>query len=128
MKTERELSEYRLEQAAGCLKAAKALVDIGEYKSAANRSYYCIFNAMRSLLALEKVDFKRHKGVINFFREQYIKTGVLDNRLSVIVELLFKIRSASDYDDYYLVSKSEITEQVENAEYFLEQIKQHLSK
>ena len=39
---------------------------------------------------------------------------------------LFEIRGASDYDDFYIVSKEEVTKQIANAEYFLEQIKGYL--
>ena len=37
------LSGYRMEQSKQCIKSAKALVDIEDYKGAANRSYYAFF-------------------------------------------------------------------------------------
>ncbi|MCL2169281.1 MAG: HEPN domain-containing protein [Defluviitaleaceae bacterium] len=48
----KDMSNYRYEQAEQCLRSAKALIDISDYKGAANRSYYAIFHAMRSVLAL----------------------------------------------------------------------------
>ncbi len=51
-----ELSRYRMEQARQCITSAKALVEIDDYKGAANRSYYAVFHAMRSVLALEGKD------------------------------------------------------------------------
>ena len=56
------LSKYRLEKSKECLKSAKALRDIGDYQGAANRSYYAIYHAFRSILALDGVEFKRHSG------------------------------------------------------------------
>lgn len=48
-----ELSKYRIQQARQCIKSAKTLVHINDYRGAANRSYYAIFHTMRSVLALE---------------------------------------------------------------------------
>ena len=49
----KDLCCYRLEKARKCLSSAKVLVRSEDYCSAANRSYYCIFHCIRSLLALE---------------------------------------------------------------------------
>ncbi|MBQ8532730.1 MAG: HEPN domain-containing protein [Clostridia bacterium] len=52
-------------------------IDAKSYKSAANRSYYAIFHAMRSVLAFDDIDMKHHSGIISEFRRLYIKTNVL---------------------------------------------------
>lgn len=122
------LSRHRLEQAKQCIKSAKALVDIEDYKGAANRSYYAIFHSMRSVLALEKKDFSKHSGVSAYFRKQYIKTGVFDVELSDIITEAFEIRSDSDYDDYYLISKAEVIEQIQNAEKFENIVEQYVEE
>ena len=62
MPTEKSLSRYRLKQSEQCLKDAKILLENDSYKGAANRSYYCVFHSMKSILALEKLDFKSHSG------------------------------------------------------------------
>lgn len=113
------LAFHRLEQAAQCIKSARALVDIDDYRGAANRSYYAIFHSMRSVLALEQLDFSKHSAVSAYFRKQYIKTGVFEVELSDIITEAFDVRSDSDYDDYYLISKTDVLEQIHNAEQFL---------
>ena len=60
MKTNFELSKLRLKNAKELLKTSKLLIDAGDYKSSANRSYYAVFNAMRACLALIGHDFKRN--------------------------------------------------------------------
>jgi len=122
----RDLSQYRLEEAERCLRGARLLFDAEDFKSAANRSYYCVFNAIRSIFALEGKDFKKHSGLLSSFRMEYIKTKIFDDRMSDIVRDLFRVRSKSDYDDFYTVDKQEISEQISNAEHFLEQIKVYL--
>lgn len=95
-------------------------------RGAANRSYYCVFHCIRSILALEGQDFKKHSGLIAYFRKKYIKTGKLDISLFDIISDLFQIRTESDYDDYYVISHAEVQEQIQNASYFLEQTQNFL--
>lgn len=127
-KARADLSIYRLETARQCLTSAKALADISDYKGAANRSYYAIFHSMRSVLALEAKDFSKHAAVGAFFRKDYIKTGVFDVRMSDIISEAFDIRTDSDYDDYFVISRKEVEEQIENARYFYEQVEEYVIK
>ena len=75
---------------------------------------------------MEGLDFKKHSGLIAHFRKEYIKTGKLDVALSDIITDVFQIRTESDYDDYYGVSKNEVEEQIKNADYFMQQTKKYL--
>ena len=60
------------------------------------------------------------------FRRLYIKTGIFNADLSVIISELYDLRTGSDYDDFFIVSGAEVAEQIENAEYFLKEIKRFL--
>ena len=66
-KNRRDLCRYRLEKAEKCLLSAKLLAQSEDYCGAANRSYYAIFHSIRSLLALDGVDFSKHAGVMAYF-------------------------------------------------------------
>lgn len=123
-----DLSQYRMEQAKRCIRSAKVLADDEDYKGAANRSYYAIFHCMRSVLALEGKDFSKHSGVSAYFRKEYIKTGIFDIELSDIIKEAFDVRSDSDYDDYYLISKEEVLEQIGNAEVFYQKVSGYLKQ
>lgn len=70
---ELDLSKARLNQARECLRAARALLEIEDYRGAANRSYYSVFHAMRAVLTLDGIDRKHHSGIITEFRRLYIK-------------------------------------------------------
>jgi uncharacterized protein (UPF0332 family) len=117
-----------MEQAERCIRSAEILVGDDDYKGAANRSYYAIFHCMRGILALEMVDFSKHSGVSAYFRKQYIKTGIFDVELSDIIKEAFDVRSDSDYDDYFVISKDEVRHQIENAKFFYCVIKEYLEK
>ena len=97
-----ELSNYRLEEAGNCIALAKKLVEMGEYKTAANRSYYAIFHSIRAILALDEIDFRKHSAVISYFRKEYIKTGIFDKSYSDVIGDAFFVRGKSDYDDFLL--------------------------
>ena len=79
-------------------------------------------------MALDGIDMKHHSGIISEFRRLYIKTGILDSKLSDIIGSLSTVRNNSDYDDFYIVSKKEISRQIENAEYFIATVKEYLEQ
>lgn len=84
-----------------------------------NRAYYAIFHSMRAILALDGADFKKHSAVISFFRENYIKTGYLERSLSDIIGRAGIVRNKSDYEDFYIASKDEAEEQVNDSRLFV---------
>ena len=98
----------------------------GNYESAANRSYYAVFHAMRAVLAFDEIDMKRHSGIISEFRRRYIKTGIFETRMSEIISVLFDVRTDSDYDDFFVISKADTAVQIENAEYFVSSVRAYL--
>ncbi|MBQ6707655.1 MAG: HEPN domain-containing protein [Clostridia bacterium] len=117
------LSKARLSHAEDCLREAKLLLEANEFKGAANRAYYAAFHSLRSVLILDEFDSKKHSGIIAKFRENYLKTELFSKEISDYISSLFRVRSASDYDDFYIISKDEAKSQVEKAEIILEQIK-----
>lgn len=127
-KSRKDLAVYRLETARQCIISARTLIEISDYKGAANRSYYAVFHCMRSVLALCSVDFSKHSAVGAYFRKEYIKTGIFDVSMSDIISEAFDIRSDSDYNDYFVISKREVERQIENAQYFYEKVEEYVVK
>lgn len=128
LENRKALSEYRLQTAYEKIESAKLLLDDEKYKDAANRSYYAMFHAVRALFALEGVDFKKHSGVISYFRQKYIATDVFSKEMSVMIGDAFLVRNQSDYEDFYVVSKVQAIEQYENAKAFCDEIAQYLEE
>jgi len=77
----------------------------------------------------KKLGSKKHSGVIALFNKEFVKTGLFDEKSKDILTKAFHIRIESDYEDFYVASKEETLEQIDNAEYFLNEIikfiKQH---
>ncbi len=108
------------------METAIDLLNMQRYKGAANRAYYAIFHSMRAVLALEGADFKKHSGVIAFFRQNFIKTGEFDIVFSEIIQKASFIRNESDYSDFYIASREEAEEQVEGAKRFFKEVLRYL--
>ena len=120
------LMSYRIEQARECLASAERDLSAESYKASANRSYYCIFHCMRAVLALDSFDSKKHSGIISVFRQRYIKTGIFTVELSDIIEGAFQARGSSDYEDFFVISKEDVIQQIKNAKIFISAIEVYI--
>lgn len=82
---------------------------------------------MRAVLAYDEIDMKKHSGVIAEFRQLYVKTGVFDGDMSKTISVLFDVRTESDYDDFFIISKEEVVQQAESTQHFLGKVNEYLS-
>ena len=121
------LAKYRLSKSVECSIAANRLLEDGLYAHSVNRSYYSIFHAIRAVLALEGVDFKKHSGVISYYQQHYIKTGIFERKYSDYVKEAFTIRTDSDYEDFYVASKDDALEQLEHARQFIRAVEEYIN-
>lgn len=122
-----DLSHHRLRKAKEALRQAEVLLTQAGYDGSINRSYYAIFNAIRSLLALISLDSRRHSGVISFFDRYYVKTEIFDKELSHIVHSAFDVRQVSDYEDYVMPTEEQARQQFTNAARLIEEVEQKLT-
>ncbi len=123
-----DLANYRLESARERLSAAKLEMEAGHFKDSINRSYYAFFHVIRSLLAEKHIDFKKHSAVISYFRRNYIKTGIFEEKYSDYIGKAFILRNNSDYADFYVVAKADAEIQYEHAKEFYEVVKHYLEQ
>ncbi len=117
-----DLSNHRLNKAKEALRQAEVLFSTAGYDGSVNRSYYAIFNAIRALLALMRLDSRRHSGVISFFDRYYVKTGIFEKELSRIVHAAFDVRQVSDYEDYITPTEEQAQQQLDNARKLLNEV------
>lgn len=118
-----DLSKYRFERAEQMIKASRTAYAQKDWITANNRAYYCFFHAMRSVLALEGVDFKKHSAVIAYFNRQYVATDIFDRSYGSKFANAFTVRNHSDYDDFYLFSREETAALIDDAAQFLEDVR-----
>lgn len=123
-----ELSKYRFHLALETLESAKMCLDNSFYRDCINRSYYAVFYAIKAALALENIDFKRHKDVVAYFNKEYVATEVFPREMGRRIGRLKTKREESDYDDFFVASKEEAKQQIETAEFVLPLIEEYLKK
>lgn len=127
-KISKELSKHRLEQARENIEEAETLYNIRKFKGANNRAYYSIFHSIKAILALEPIDFKRHKDVTAYFNKNYVNTEIFPRRLGHKIAEATTIREDSDYDDEFIVKSEETEKQIETAEELLELVEKYIDK
>ena len=110
-----DLAKYRLARAKEDLETAADNLENGKFRASVNRSYYAIFHSIRAITALDHFDSSKHSGVIAFFNQHYVKTGVFDKEISKMIDSCYRLREKADYDDFYLVAKDEAVQQYNKA-------------
>lgn len=123
-----DLCNYRMKNSEDSLTVAEDCMEKGLYRDAINRSYYAAFYAIKALLALEEVDFKRHKDVVAYFNRNYAATEKVPREIGRKLARLQQKREKSDYDDFYIASKEETMEQIENTKSVILAVKDYLGK
>ena len=125
---QKDLSKYRITEADDSLKVAAHCLKEGLYKDSINRSYYAALYAVKAVLALDTVDFKRHKDVMGYFNKEYVAKEVFTREIGRKIGTLQRVREKSDYDDFYIASKDKASEQFETAELVIREVKRYLEK
>ena len=123
-----DLSSYRLIKAKDDLVAARLLHSNKLFAQSLNRSYYAIFHAVRSLLAYDEFDSKKHSGIISYFNRNYVKEGKIDKKYSKMLIDAKEIRTVSDYGDLYIADKETAEKQIQNADEFVSFIESYIKK
>ena len=128
IKISKELSRHRLEQAKEDLAASKMLYTGKFYKSANNRAYYSIFHSIKAVLALEPIDFKRHKDVIAYFNKNYVNKEIFPKKLGHKISEATSLREDSDYDDEFIVKPEETEQQIKTAEELMKLVENYIEQ
>ena len=124
--TKENFAKCRLQRAKETIESAKLLYNSKDYIGANNRAYYAIFYAIRAILALEEVDFKRHKDVIAYFKKNYIKTEIFPRILGTKISQAQVMREDSDYDDNYEPSSEKTQQQLETAKDVIQKVEEYI--
>ena len=123
-----EISRLQLGRAKEILNEIPVLIENAAFETAVNRAYYAAFHAMKALEALNAHESKKHSGVISYFRQTYIKTGLLDGKLSDIIGMLQESREDSDYNILIRFTAEDAETQYENAELFVGEIENYIDR
>ena len=121
-----DLCIYRIRNAVETLGVAALCLESQHYKDSINRSYYAAFYAIKAVLALEEIDFKRHKDAVAYFNKTYVATEIFSREMGKKLGRLKQERESSDYDDFYVASLTDATDQYNSAKLIIDEIEKYL--
>ena len=117
-----------MQNAKETLNAASLCLEQKFYKDTINRCYYAAFYAVKAVLALEEVDFKRHKDAVAYFNKTYVATEIFSKEIGKKLGRLKQERESSDYDDFYMASANDAVEQFETAKLIVSAVESYLAE
>ena len=122
-----DLCIYRIRNAVETLGVAALCLESQHYKDSINRSYYAAFYAIKAVLDIEEIDFKRHKDAVAYFNKTYVATEIFSREMGKKLGRLKQERESSDYDDFYVASLTDATDQYNSAKLIIDEIEKYLA-
>ena len=124
------LAKIRIDRAKELLNESVELLERNAYKSANNRAFYAIEKSVKALLALKQIEVTTHNGALKQFNFLFIfkGDGTFTTEDYQMIARAEQIRNASDYDDFYIASKEETKQQVENARSIVNKVTKYIEE
>ena len=101
------------------LSAAELLLHNSLYRAAISRAYYALYHTVQALLVAKNINTRTHRGLIQQFGQQFIKTGELSKKLSRILSDTFDLRKLSDYDETISITQQQAERTLEHTKIFI---------
>jgi len=121
-----ELSKMRLQKAQREHKAALVNMEAGFFDVANTRAYYCAFHSIRTVLALDGVDFKSHSRTIGYFNEHYIHKGIFAHEYGKTISFASTSRNKCDYEDRFEATLEETEQNISDTGKFLAAVERYI--
>lgn len=81
-----------------------------------------MFYATLALSVLKEREVSKHSGLIAFFDQEYVKTGVFPKELSKALHLAFDQRQSNDYGEVGLIDQDDAQRAMVEARSFVDKI------
>jgi uncharacterized protein len=112
-----------LERADKAFSAAQTLLEKCLLADAISRAYYAMFYATQAVLFMRGLSAKSHSGTVNIFGQEIVEKGIVPKELGRILNKAHALRQKSDYDANADFEMADVEKLIEEAKYFLTQIK-----
>ena len=118
----------RLQRANETILEAKANMQLGYWRIAANRLYYACYYAASALLIKNSITAHTHNGVISQFSLHFVTTGLISKEQGKLLKQLFELRQNGDYSDWFEITEKNVRPLLEPAEKFIAEIESLINK
>lgn len=122
---------YRIQQAEETLQEAEKMLAGGfSGRSIVNRAYYSLFYSVLALFIHSDINIttSKHIGIISIFDKEFIRTGKLPKKCSIILHDIFDARQEGDYRELTEIQIEDAALHVENAGKFVNAVKDHINQ
>ncbi len=124
-----ELIKLTLEKSDLAIKAAKDNINLDNLETAQNRIYYAIFYAVSALAYENDFITSKHKQLMGWFNKKFIhENKIFGENMFDIYKNSFSNRLKGDYEILFLTNKEDMVKSIEEAAFFVEEIKKYFIK
>ena len=116
------LVDVRLQKAKKTMSEVYGIIQLGYWRTAANRLYYACYFAVSALLIQNGITTHTHTGVINQLGLHFVKKGIISKEQGRFFKELFSLRQDGDYDDWFEIDEQDVQPLIEPAEKFIAEI------
>ena len=113
---------FRLQRANETMVEVKGIMQLGYWRTAANRLYYACYYAACALLIKNDFTAHTHAGVINQLGLHFVAKGIISKEQGKLIKRLFELRQSGDYSDWYHIDEEDVKPLIEPAEKFIAEI------
>jgi uncharacterized protein (UPF0332 family) len=122
------LIAYRLERSCESLRAAEIMLENNMLTFSMNRVYYAMFYAVQALLVSREVSFSKHGQVKAYFSREMVKSGIFQTEMGRLYNKAFEYRQKFDYVDFSFPDREMVSEYLEKARGFINNIREYLRR
>ena len=98
----------------------EGIIEGGYWYATANRMYYACYYMVSALLLMDGHSARTHSGVIALLGQYYVKTGIISQERGKFYSQLFELRQSGDFDDWNVVTESDIIPLLPSDKQFLD--------
>jgi uncharacterized protein (UPF0332 family) len=109
----------RLQKAKETLSEVKDIMELGYWRTAANRLYYACYYATSALLIKYGYSAHTHSGVISLLGLHFVSKGIISKESGKFYGRLFELRQTGDYDDWIVIEATDVEILIKPAEDFV---------
>jgi len=117
-----DLVKLRFEKAKETFAEIENHVQLGYWRTAANRLYYACYYAVSALLIKNGINAHTHSGVINQFGLNFVRTDIFSQEEGKLFKKIFELRQEGDYDDWIIINEEDIIPLIEPVKKFIDKI------
>ena len=123
----RIMVELEIERAEKITEQFETLREQQYWDTLVNRMYYAAFHAVTALLIHNAMHVHTHRGALNIFNKEFVRTGVFTEAEGHLFSKLEGMRERGDYNCFIDTTEEEIVPLIEPLKALIEKIKSKIA-